>query len=226
MAELNSVLMDENNKETISDLIKLYNINCIIETGTNIGDTTEKLAINYPNIEIHTLEINKEFYSASSNRLSKYTNVLCHLGSSDTVLKELLPTLLSKKILFYLDAHWYDYWPLKNELLVISTHLKDNSIIIIDDISVPNLTPGMTGYYSSNTLLPINDTQRHQNVLSYNLIKTDIQLCYTNYIKYYNKPPYQDYPGKLYCIPIEWYNNLDNTDKYYIHKDIYTACKE
>jgi predicted O-methyltransferase YrrM len=226
MTELNSILMDENNKETISDLIKFYNINCIIETGTNIGDTTEKLAINYPSIEIHTLEINKEFYATSSNRLSKYKNVLSHLGSSDTVLKELLPTLLNKRILFYLDAHWYDYWPLKNELLVISAHLKDNSIIIIDDISVPNLTPGMTGYYSSNTLLPINDTQRHQNVLSYNLIKTDIQLCYTNYIKYYNKPPYQDYPGKLYCIPIEWYNNLDNTDKYYIHKDIYTECKE
>ena len=114
MATLKSLLMDEINKETIADLIKLYNINCIVETGTNIGDTTEQLAINYPNIEIHTLEINKEFYLGSSNRLSKYTNVHCHLGSSDIVLKELLPTMLNKKILFYLDAHWYDYWPLKN----------------------------------------------------------------------------------------------------------------
>jgi predicted O-methyltransferase YrrM len=206
-------LMDDNHNKQIDELVKLYKINCIIETGTHMGDTTEKLAITYPDIEIHTVEVKNESYTIASARLSKFKNVTCHLGSSDVVLETLIPTLLNKKIFLYLDAHWWEYWPLKNELLVISKYLYNNSIIIVDDISIPNaLPPGMYGYY---------DITNPKNVdLTYDNIKNEVDKCFETYITYYNKP-IENNSGKLFCIPTTWFNTLANEDKSYINKDIY-----
>lgn len=39
--------------------------------------------------------------------------------------------------LFYLDAHWYDYWPLPDKIRIITAKL-ENAIIIIDDFEVPD----------------------------------------------------------------------------------------
>ena len=93
-------LMDDNHNGQIIDLVKFYNINCIVETGTHMGDTTERLALMFPDIEVHTVEIDQTSYYKASARLSSFKNVRCHLGSSDKVLETLIPTLLNKKIFF------------------------------------------------------------------------------------------------------------------------------
>ena len=210
-------LMDDNHNGQIIDLVKFYNINCIVETGTHMGDTTERLALMFPDIEVHTVEIDQTSYYKASARLSSFKNVRCHLGSSDKVLETLIPTLLNKKIFFYLDAHWWEYWPLKNELLVISKYLYNNSIIIVDDISIPNvLPPGMYGYY---------DITNAKNVdLTYENIKDDVDKCFETYITYYNKA-IENNSGKLFCIPTNWFNLLNEENKLYINKDIYHQNK-
>jgi hypothetical protein len=38
--------------------------------------------------------------------------------------------------LLFLDAHWYDYWPLPDELDIIASHL-DKAVFIIHDFQVP-----------------------------------------------------------------------------------------
>jgi hypothetical protein len=44
----------------------------------------------------------------------------------------------NKRILFYLDAHWGEYWPLKDEILSIANSCaKNKCLIIIDDVLVP-----------------------------------------------------------------------------------------
>ena len=112
-----------------------YNIHVAIETGSLYGHTATFLASTFD--EIHTIEIVPSNYLTSQNTLYPFPNAVCHLGSSEEVLKELLPLLKGKSLLFYLDAHWNEYWPLLNELEEISKTHKDNCIIIIDDFKVP-----------------------------------------------------------------------------------------
>jgi len=91
-----------------------YEIDAVVETGTFHGGTT----ILFPRIfnEVHTIEVDEVLHSQDSKRLKNHTNVFCHLGSSENVLTELLPSLTQKRVLFYLDAHWGAFWPLLDEL--------------------------------------------------------------------------------------------------------------
>ena len=80
---------------------------------------------------MHTIEITADTYRKSEESCSRHPpNVHCYLGSSDEVLKGLLPRLSNKTALFYLDAHWEDHWPLRNELIEISKTHRDNCIIV------------------------------------------------------------------------------------------------
>jgi hypothetical protein len=98
----------------IDYLVSKYECDAIIETGTNLGDTTEYLAKQYPNLKIITCEVNKEYYSLAKQRLSKYDNVECLLQSSEVVVGNAQNKFSMP--LYYLDAHWEEYWPLKDEI--------------------------------------------------------------------------------------------------------------
>jgi hypothetical protein len=123
----------------IDYLIKKYNVKKIVETGTNMGDTTEYLAKNYPELEIVTTESVYEFFNFSQKRLKKYLNVSILNESSDIVTsiegKENITTL------YYLDAHWGEYWPLKDEIKNIET-----GIICIGDFNIKNNLYGYDSY--------------------------------------------------------------------------------
>jgi hypothetical protein len=107
------------------------------ETGLFQGDTTRFMAHDYPDLSIHSFEINQEFYNHCKIKLSGYPNIHLHLGSSDKALKEaLLKQELGNRPLFYLDAHWYDYWPLQDEVRLIGEHLNE-AVMFIDDFEVP-----------------------------------------------------------------------------------------
>ena len=192
-----------NNDTTILDTIKMlvdtFKINYIIETGTHEGYTTENLAINCPTLEIDTIEINNEFYNNSKNKLSKYSSVNCLMGSSDTILSVRLPNLISKNILFYLDAHWGEDWPLLNELEYISQNFKDNCCIVIDDFKVPNRNFNYDTY--KNTALNLDYVKDHINKIFKEPFyffndKTNRRLPDTNQM--------MNAVGKIYIYPAEW----------------------
>ncbi len=116
----NALHGDQIQKEIFKIIGREIKPSSIIETGTFLGYSTELFAKIFPNLEIYTCEINKEFYLKAKKNLKKF----------------LENKVLGERPLFYLDAHSYDKWPLKKEIEIISKKLK-SAIIIIDDFKVP-----------------------------------------------------------------------------------------
>lgn len=146
-------------------LIRAYNCDAIIETGTNGGDTTEYLAKQYPHLKIITCEIIPEIQQFAKNRLSKFSNVECLLESSDKLVERTKHDFVMP--LYYLDAHGMglSYFPLQEEINSIvrgvvsvgdvKTHDKRynydtyNNVPITKAMARNNLTPI---YYNNSTM--------------------------------------------------------------------------
>lgn len=114
---------------------KAYQIDTAIETGTFKGATTLFFAKNFK--QVHTIEINQFLYQKNMPLLSKYPNVKAYWGDSKKILPEILSSAANEKIVFYLDAHWYEDWPLLAEIQAIGATHKDRCILVIDDCKVP-----------------------------------------------------------------------------------------
>lgn len=122
----------------IEEIISCLPITSFVETGTYLGDSTVYVASRWSNLSIFTCEVNSDFFNKSKRRLKKFRNVEISQTSSPEYLKELLKNnRLGELPLFFLDAHWYDYWPLEDEINLISLFCP-NAIIIIDDFEVPS----------------------------------------------------------------------------------------
>jgi predicted O-methyltransferase YrrM len=165
------------------------NIDAVVETGTFIGGSTVAFSLVFD--EVHTIEITPSTYQTSLKNLHNFPNVQCHLGSSEKVLHELLPSLEQKRVLFYLDAHWQQHWPLLQELEEIAATHKDNCIIVIDDFKVPNRTDIPYDAY-------------HNNECSYEYIKNHLDLVFTEYTYHYLIPKSVDSRAKFIAIPKKW----------------------
>ena len=126
--------------ETTRRMIFRCGIRQIVETGTYRGTTTEWLAGF--GVPVLTIESNARAYHFAKLRLGSYGNVHVQLGSSVEVLQNHARSLDPKvPTLFYLDAHWEDYLPLRDEMLIILPRFAA-AVILIDDFEVP----GETGY--------------------------------------------------------------------------------
>ncbi len=163
-----------------------YDIAAAVETGTFRGDTT--IFFSYLFDEVHTIEIVPDVHYASKEKLSKQPNIHCHLGSSDEVFKELLPTIRDKTVLFYLDAHWQNHWPLRNELIEISKTHYDNCIIVIDDCQVPDRKD-----------IPFD--QYEQNSCSYPYFKNQLDKIFSDYTIHFIIPKNPSCRAKFLAIP-------------------------
>lgn len=121
-------------KAEFKKLIKKHNIKTIIETGTYQADTTVEFAKMVENVI--TIEYKKEFYEASKKKLKPFKNVRIIQGSSPQAIRKALPKA-KKPVLFFLDAHWYRYLPLRDELQAIADCKVKDSVIVIHDFYVP-----------------------------------------------------------------------------------------
>jgi hypothetical protein len=109
----------------------------IIETGTYIGQTTGYMR-EASNLPIITCEVDRCFHAIARSRLKDLNNITFKLDDSRKVLEELFTeSFLYNNCFIYLDAHWYDDLPLKEEIALIGNNLKANSTIMIDDFKVP-----------------------------------------------------------------------------------------
>jgi hypothetical protein len=111
----------------------------IVETGTYIGTTTERLAATQ--IPIYSVENNPRAYGFARNRLWRRRNVHLKRGDSRAALRAWLNGPLHNysggHLLFYLDAHWWGSdLPLNEEIDIIFSHCS-KAIVMIDDFSVP-----------------------------------------------------------------------------------------
>jgi hypothetical protein len=141
--------------ETTRQIIVNLKIKRIIETGTYRGTTTEWFS--QFRIPVETVEISDRYFVFSKVRLANRKNVTVFRGSSIEFLKTRMSGATSDPndpVLFYLDAHWNDYLPLREELELIFACCR-NPIVLIDDFKVPD-DPGY-GYdnYGPNKALTL-----------------------------------------------------------------------
>ncbi|MGB3810717.1 MAG: hypothetical protein WA943_11525 [Parvibaculum sp.] len=120
--------------EIVRELIERCGVERIVETGTFRGTTTEWFATF--NIPVLSFEVVPRFAAFSRARLKKSPHVRIEIENSVDGLKK-IDGPVSERSLFYLDAHWYDYLPLKDEYVLIREKFR-RPIIVVDDFKVPS----------------------------------------------------------------------------------------
>jgi len=115
---------------------------CALETGTHKAETTVGLARMFP--KVYTVEVDINYFLASKAALLGCANVVARMGNSPEVIREILPEL-EYPLFAYLDAHWYDYWPLRDELMLLLS-VRRPKLIMIHDFRVPGRNFGFDGY--------------------------------------------------------------------------------
>jgi hypothetical protein len=124
-------------RRLIAGIIKNLPITGFLETGTGLGDSTLFVAKIKPQLPVFTCELNRQRYWHSRIRLWRWRNVEVHRGSSPDFLRDLLGRDgIAAFPLVFLDAHWYDYWPLPDEIRMLTAD-GNKMIIVIDDFQVP-----------------------------------------------------------------------------------------
>lgn len=124
------------------DLIRTVPFEAIIETGAFRGSTTSLLA-EESRLPVYTVEAMPRFYYYARLHLRKYKQVRLTQGDSRQFLNQLAQAddVPKHNVFFYLDAHWNQDLPLREEVELISRNWS-GSIIMIDDFEVP----GDSGY--------------------------------------------------------------------------------
>ncbi len=132
--------------------------NSAIETGTFRGETTVGLAKLFP--KVFTIEVNPEHFESTKPRFRFYPNITFLLGNS----AQLMPGLLDKvdyPLFAYLDAHWQERCPLRDEIAALLA-VKKPKLIMIHDFKVPGRNFGFDEYDRfPNSLEYIADLLHH-----------------------------------------------------------------
>lgn len=109
-----------------------------IETGTFLGMTTDFLARTaMPHgAQVYSCELDDRHYAIAGRAVGDRQNVHLHHGNSVDYLRSLSPEFSHTLNFVYLDAHWNDYLPLRDELLILQEW--KSTVVMIDDFKVPS----------------------------------------------------------------------------------------
>ena len=118
------------------DLIERVDPQMLIETGTYRATTTKFMAEHFER-PIFTCEIAPRQFFQSQKKLTVYPHVSVVEADSRRFLEDVLKRQVhGTSLFFYLDAHWQEDLPLREELEIILRQ-RQPSIIMIDDFRVP-----------------------------------------------------------------------------------------
>ena len=122
--------------EIARSLIEKCRIEQIIETGTFRGQTTEWFA--QFNLPVFSAEIQPRLASFAQRRMAAQKNVQIKNIDSISALQQwcVQTEIVSRRTLFYLDAHWEEFLPLRDELDIIASKFSQ-WLTIVDDFKVP-----------------------------------------------------------------------------------------
>lgn len=123
-------------KKVVEELMKKSGVRNFVETGTFLGHTTRDVASTFPLVYVQTVELVYSTFQKNEESFSNFPNIKAVHGSSCDFLKKVI--LEDGPTLYYLDAHWGDSHPLRDELVIIRDRSIGNEIIVIDDFQVPN----------------------------------------------------------------------------------------
>jgi len=109
----------------------------VVETGTYRGETTIFFAST--GCPVYSSEVNPRYLGYAQARLWSRPNVHFCLGDSRQFLRRLIQdsTVSKDRVFFYLDAHWHDDLPLRDEVDLIFRHWT-RPVVMVDDFQVPD----------------------------------------------------------------------------------------
>lgn len=141
-------------------------IKTVVETGTLSGVTSRELAKIVE--RVISIEISEEYYNTAKSNLSGLTNVELYHSNSSQWLADNLKNRDLGTTLFFLDAHWYNYWPIRDEIKAIAESGKHSDcVIMIHDFYIPgNPHLGFDSYHGQH--------------LNYDYIKDMLALVWPN----------------------------------------------
>jgi hypothetical protein len=185
---MNPAYSDPQLLEWTLELSKKFNVKIFFETGTFHG-LSSKIVSKYFDSVI-TVENNEEFYQISLNNLKEVNNCTVYLGNSPEIMKQHLKKDDSS-VFFFLDAHWYDYWPILDELEIIrEKNIKP--VIAIHDFYVPdengNAKFGFDSYLNQ--------------ALNLDYIKPSLEKIYENQYEIKYSTTSTNNSGVIYIYPI------------------------
>lgn len=118
--------------EEFLKLKEQFNITCAVETGSCLYSTTKWLGENFD--QVYTVEIFEDFAKIGEHKVADMPNVHRAIGDSIHWLPVLSNKLENESCIFFLDAHWGNVCPLKDELKAIANlNLSVPPVIAIHD---------------------------------------------------------------------------------------------
>jgi hypothetical protein len=144
----------------ITELIAKHDIKSVFETGTYQGQTTKWfIEFNNRSLTVITAEVNQTLFKHAETMFSHKPNVRVIGRSSHEAIMAFASTL-KPRVLFYLDAHWYEYNPLLDELdaigRLVQNGLIQTPVIAIHDWKVEGTQLGFD-YYDKGKTQPYSD---------------------------------------------------------------------
>ena len=109
-----------------------------IETGTFLGMTTDFLSRTAMarGGRVLSCELNDRHFAIANRTVGHRRNVHLRHANSVDFLESLRSDLSQATNFVYLDAHWGDYLPLRDELSILKEW--PNTVVLIDDCKVPS----------------------------------------------------------------------------------------
>lgn len=115
----------------VDELIRLFRCDAVCETGSFVGDTTVYLAARYPELPVHSCDIEPGHVAVARRRLAEHGNATVVHRDSPLVVADVAAR--HERPLFFLDAHWSEPWPLEHELEVLSRH---RGVVVVHDFDI------------------------------------------------------------------------------------------
>jgi hypothetical protein len=130
--------LQQHRQRIFLDLMSQLEFSAIVETGTFRGSTTSFMQ-EQSGLPVYSVELYPRFYSYARARLKNNRKIHLFCGDSRRALEKLWASnsVPRSGLFFYLDAHWNQSLPLKEEISFIFSHWRD-SVVMIDDFQVPD----------------------------------------------------------------------------------------
>jgi hypothetical protein len=125
------VIIDPNLTLMIKKLQADFQLRNFVETGTYDGETSLAMSLLFDRVftcDVKDWQRKLEFYYVR--------NLTYETKTSPEFLRAHLPEIRTQS-LFYLDAHWGAFWPLRDELAIVFGQCQ-NPVILIDDFDAGN----------------------------------------------------------------------------------------
>lgn len=119
----------------VRDLARTVAFDRVIETGTFRGTSTEFLA-HVTGAPVSTVEASRRHFEFARRRFAGLPGIEVAQGDSRSFLRQQAAGRTDENTLFYLDAHWEEDLPLREELEIIDASWP-RAVVLVDDFQVP-----------------------------------------------------------------------------------------